>query len=125
VHRIAVGLGSHGKAPITSRDYGKGFVHVFDEEAFLSIMCELDTPSDFFEYLSKKLTFLTNSSHVLLEGGEEDLLAVYLVNDRRFPTATGFISIGTEIWDNFRQPPEYVAKKEAEKASVIWDGLIE
>ena len=125
VHRIAVGLGSHGKAPITSRDYGKGFVHVFDEESFSSIMGELDTASDFFEYLSKKLTFLTNSSHVLLEGGEEDLLAVYLAKDRNFPTATGFISIGPGIWDDFRQRPEYVAKKEAEKASAIWDGLIE
>jgi hypothetical protein len=125
VHRIAVGLGSHGKAPITSRDYGKGFVHVFDEESFSSIMGELDTASDFFEYLSKKLTFLTNSSHVLLEGGEEDLLAVYLAKDRHFPTATGFISIGPGIWDDFRQRPEYVAKKEADKASTIWDGLIE
>lgn len=125
VHRIAVGLGSHGKAPISSRDYGKGFVHVFDEEAFSSIMGELDTASDFFEYLSKKLIFLTNSSHVLLEGGEEDLLAVYLANNRHFPTATGYISIGSGIWDDFRQRPEYVAKKEVDKASVIWDGLIE
>jgi len=125
VHRIAVSLGSHGKAPIASRDYGKGFVHVFDEDAFLSIMGELDTASDFFEYLSKKLMFLDNSFSVLLEGGEEDLLATYLANDRHFPTATGFISIGAGIWDDFRKHPEYVAKKEADRSSAIWDGLIE
>lgn len=125
VHRIAVSLGSRGKAPITSRDYGKGFVHVFDEDAFSSIMGELNTASDFFEYLSKKLIFLTNSSSVLFEGGEEDLLAVYLANDRHFPTATSFISIGSGIWDDFQQRPEYVAKKKADRVSAIWDGLIE
>jgi len=125
IHRIAVSLGSLGKAPITSGDYGKGFVHVFDEDAFLSIMGELNTPSDFFEYLSKKLLFLTDTSSVRLEGIEEDLLAVYLANDRHFPAATGFISIGSGIWDDFRQRPEYVAKKKADRVSAIWDGLIE
>jgi hypothetical protein len=125
IHRIAVGLGSHGKAPIASRDYGKGFVHVFDAESFSIILGELDTASDFFNYLSDKLTFLTNSSQVLLEGEEEDLLAIYLANDRHFPTTTGVISIGAGIWDKFRQRPDYVAKEEADKASVIWDGFIE
>ena len=125
IHRIAVSLGSHGRAPITSRDYGKGFVHVFDDESFSTIMSELDTASDFFEYLSKKLAFLTNSSHVLLEGGEEDLLAVYLTKGRQFPKSTGLISIGPDIWDNFRKRREYIAKKDADKVSAIWDGLIE
>jgi len=125
IHRIAVSLGSGGIAPVASRDYGKGFVHVFDETAFSTILGELDTAPDFFTYLSRKLAFLTNTSHILLEGGEEDLLAVYLANDRHFPTATGFVSIGSGIWDDFQRRPEYVAKKEADKASTIWDGLIE
>lgn len=125
VHRIAVGLGSHGRALIASRDYGKGFVHVFDAESFSGVAGELDTASDFFEYLSKKVAFLANGPNVLLEGGEEDLLAVYLSKNRQFPAATGFISIGQGIWNDFRQRPEYLAKKDADKASAIWDGLIE
>lgn len=125
IHRIAVSLGSDGEAPITSRDYGKGFVHVFDEKSFLTIMSELDTAPDFFEYLSKKITFLNHSSNVILEGREEDLLAVYLSNNRQFPTSTLYVSIGAGIWDDFRQRPEYLAKNEANQVSLLWDGLIE
>ncbi len=125
IHRIAVALGSKGKAPIPSGDFGKGIVHVFDEKAFDIVLGELDTPADLFTYLSQKIAFTTVASHVLLEGGEEDMLAMYLANDRSFPEATGVVSIGSGIWDDFLSLPEYKAKREANKASAAWDGLIE
>lgn len=125
IHRIAIALGSQGKAHISSRDYGKGFIHVFDDDSFQVILSELDTPRDLFDYLENKLSFLGTASHVLLEGGEEDLLAFYLANGRVFPTATGVVSVGQGIWDDFSSSPEYEAKEDAEKDSRAWDGLIE
>jgi hypothetical protein len=54
VHRVAVALGSKGKGPISFGDFGKGFVHVFDETSLVLIMNELDTVSDFVSYLMDK-----------------------------------------------------------------------
>ncbi|MBI3167893.1 MAG: hypothetical protein HYZ22_05410 [Chloroflexi bacterium] len=125
IYRIVVGLGSQRKIPIPSGDYGKGFVHVFDEVSFSIIMEELDTAPDLFEYLTKKIVFVSNSAWKDIEGGEEDLLALYLHNGREFPTATNFISIGSGIWDKFLQNPQYINKKEADKVSIVWDNLIE
>lgn len=125
IHRIAIALGSQGKAPIGSCDFGKGFIHVFDGRSFEIILNELDTISDFIDYLDAKVDFLQRSRFTLLEGGEEDLLAVYLMNNRTFPSATGFVSIGEGIWDNFASRKEYKAKKEADKISYLWDGLID
>jgi hypothetical protein len=42
VHRVAVALGSEGKVPIRFGDFGKGFVHVFDERSLAIIMDELN-----------------------------------------------------------------------------------
>ncbi len=125
IHRIAVALGSEGKVPFPSMDFGKGFVHVFDDKAFDIILSELDTPADLFRYLDAKVHLLNTASHVHLEGGEEDLLAFYLANGRSFPSPTGIITVGQGIWDDFSSRPEYTARNEANKASKMWDGLIE
>lgn len=124
-HRIAVALGSKGAASISSGDFGKGFVHVFDERAFDVILGELDTPADLFAYLNEKVSMSTMASHVLMEGGEEDLLAIYLTNGRTLPRPSGLFIVGVGIWDDFAARPEYIHKKEAEQASPMWDGLIE
>jgi hypothetical protein len=125
IHRVAVALGSGGDAPIPSGDFGKGFVHVFDDFAFDIILRELDTAPDLFEYLHRKVNFFSSASHALIEGGEEDVLALYLANDRSFPSATGVVSIGQGLWDDFSSHPGYISKQEANEASSIWDGLIE
>ena len=41
IHRLSISLGSEGKALILSRDYGKGFVHIFDEDSFQIILTEI------------------------------------------------------------------------------------
>ena len=43
VHRVAIALGGNGKTPLYYGDFGKGFIHVFDEAALQTIMQELDT----------------------------------------------------------------------------------
>jgi len=126
VHRIAVALGSRGKAPVSSGDFGRGLVHVFDDRAFEIILGELDTPADLFSYLAQKEAFAASCAHILLEGGEEDMLAWYLANDRSFPTAaTGVVSIGSGLWEDFSAKPGYAAKCQANKSSLVWDSLIE
>src|SRR4029077_936923 len=75
VHRIAVALGSEGKIPIGAGDYGKGYVHVFDERALDVLMHELNTITDFTDYLRSKETWL--STTLVIAEGEESLLAMY------------------------------------------------
>ncbi|WP_313031163.1 hypothetical protein [Brucella sp.] len=57
----------------------KGFVHVFDEVSLDIVMTELDTITDFVNYLSEKEKFLAQDK-VLFCPGEEDLLGFYLNN---------------------------------------------
>jgi len=125
-HRIAVALGGHGKVPLTSGDFGKGFVHVLDERSFAVILAELDTVTDFVEYLRAKESFLQGKTHVYLEGGgEEDLLAFYLSKGRCFPTETDMLWLGPELWTTFSSDLPYRRKKDADKQSYVWDRMIE
>ena len=52
VHRIAVALGSNGEVPISEGKPGKRFVHVLDEAGLDAVLTELDTITDFVDYLS-------------------------------------------------------------------------
>lgn len=85
IHRVAVALGRGDKWPLYLGDFGKGFVHTFDEISLDIVMNELDTITDFVKYLSDVETFLTKGVEITLNGGEEDLLALYLTNGRVFP----------------------------------------
>ncbi len=123
--RIAIALGANSKTPTISRDYGKGFINIFTYATFSIIMNELDTAPDFFEYLTKKIDFLTKSPVFPLNKGEDDFLAIYLANDRQFPSAHNFISINSGFWNSFSRLPKYLQKKIADKKSAMWDGLIE
>lgn len=52
----------------------KPYVHVFDDIALDVVLNELDTISDFIDYLEKKEEFIT-SGKLISAAGEEDLLA--------------------------------------------------
>lgn len=125
IHRIAVALGGDGKFPIQFGDFGKGFVHVFDGISFQIIMSELDTITDFIEYLSAKEEIYQAKVETTFHGGEEDLLALYLHHGRKFPMNYDHLVIGDDLWSGFRSKPEYRAKQEADEDSYIWDRLIE
>jgi hypothetical protein len=125
IHRIAVAFGGEGNAPIKYGNFGKGFVHVLDELSFQAILKELDTIEDFVTYLSDKEEFLTNGPRSVLHGGEEDLLATYLVRGRSFPSVTGLLMLEDGIWNSLKERKEYQAKQEEDKLSYFWDGLIE
>jgi hypothetical protein len=126
VHRVAVALGSKGKVPILFGDFGKGFVHVFDDTSLVLIMNELDTVSDFVSYLMDKEALYKSGIRTELPGGaEEDLLALYLHRGRQFPTEFDLLVVTDGIWKEFTNKDEYKAKKRADLDSYVWDRLID
>jgi hypothetical protein len=125
VHRIAVAFGSEGKAPIEFGNFGKGFVHVLDEISFSVILRELDTITDFVNYLRAKENLVEAGVQLVFLGSEEDLLAFNLHNGRSFPKTHDVIMIGNDLWQTFEQKGEVEAKRAADHISYIWDRLIE
>jgi hypothetical protein len=77
IHRVAVALGGDDKVPIQFGDFGKGFVHVFDRVSFETILRELDTITDFVQYLIDKEDLYHSGKQTVFEGYEEDLLGYY------------------------------------------------
>jgi hypothetical protein len=125
IHRIAVALGGDGKVPIHFGDFGKGFVHVFDKNSLEIIMGELNTVQDFIEYLSAKESLYRSGRGTILNGGEEDLLALYLHKGRHFPDEHDLMVVDNDLWDGFRNSDDYKAKIAADQNSYSWDRLIE
>jgi hypothetical protein len=96
--------------------YKNRFIHILDELTLDILLSELDTVSDFVDYLTKKEVFLTHSDSDFLVAGEEELLATYFLNSS--PTADGFsfpalpstkklIDIGEDSWKKFSQSQAY------------------
>ena len=125
VHRIAVALGANRALSLSCGDFGKGYVHVFDELALDRLMGELDTVSDFVGYLSAKEALTARSQAILVTGGEEQLLAVYLHHGRRFPAGADLLVIEPASWEALTAKPDWLRRKEADAESYVWDGLIE
>ena len=126
VHRIAVALGSQGQVPMTFGDFGKGFIHVFDEESLNTLMEELDTISDFVKYLVDKEAFYRTGKLTLFDGGgEENLLALYLASGRKFPEEPDLIVLDDDLWESFKNDPAVQEKKRLDKISYVWDEIIE
>lgn len=125
VHRVAVALGSKGKVPVSFEDFGKGFIHVFDEVSLPNIMIELDTITDFVKYLKDKKTLHSSGIETVLNGGEEDLLAIYLHNGRTFPIGRDLLVLEDDLWTTFVNKPKYLARKKEDEKSYAWDHLIE
>ena len=114
----------------------KGFVHVFDDVTLDKVLGELDTISDFVTYISKREAFLSRKKPVVVAAGEEQLISVYATqlnangeHDFVLPVEAGEapdgVYIAEDFWDDMIHHPQYIAKKEADKISYVWDRLIE
>ncbi len=125
VYRIAVAIGSHGEVCIKAGDFGKGFVHVMCERSFKEIMSELDTITDFIDYLAAKEAIISGGSSMIITGTESNLLGWYLANGRSFPSGHDVMIVDDTIWRGVKEKPEFKQKKESDRVSYLWDKLIE
>ena len=108
------------------------FVHIFNERALDVVMSELDTVSDFTDYLSRKAAFI-RSGQLDEARGEENLLAYYAIriNDEGnhdFAIDSGAqtpILIAEDRYERLTSDPRYLAKKDEDRISYLWDRLIE
>ncbi|MEX1014217.1 MAG: hypothetical protein WDZ80_03600 [Candidatus Paceibacterota bacterium] len=110
----------------------KGYVHVFDDFTIQLVLNELDTISDFVNYLQARKRLLEESK--VFTTGEEELLANYLRNidengEHSFNLPfdekkenTVFLDQGG--WDSFISSHEYKNKKQADQISLRWDDII-
>lgn len=124
IFRVAVALGGKDQVPVATGDLSKGYVHIFDEAAFNIVLHELDTITDFVNYLRAKEEMATQGTRMLCRG-EENVLALYLRNGLKFPKSPDQIIIDDDLWGPLQQEHSYLAKKQADKVSYVWDGLIE
>jgi hypothetical protein len=123
VYRVAVAFGRGEIFPCKYGDFGKGFVHVFDEKSIQIVLKELDTITDFIDYLNAREEF-SHSGVRHISFGEEDLLALYYEHGFSFSART-LLHISDGYWDNYSKSEEYINEKKENESSYIWDSIIE
>jgi len=100
--------------------------HVFTRDFTQNVLTELDTIADFTAYLKAKEAALPQIEQLVIIGGEEELLAFYLLNNRSF---AGFgdathVIIEEGSWQRLLGDPQYKAKKNEDQISYGWDGIV-
>ena len=110
-------------------DPSGSFVHDFNEFALDIVMRELDTVTDFVDYLDKKER-LVRSGRLLRADGEENLLAYYAIRinedgEHDFTPVNRQLQIECTHYVRFITDPQYIAKKKADEISYLWDDLIQ
>jgi hypothetical protein len=123
-HRIAVAFGAKREVPIIHPVEDDKVYHVMDERSFYLLLRHLDTINDFVGYLIDKEVFLSKTS-IVINGGEENLLAIYLHNNRKFPLGNDRMIVEDDLWAGVSNRPEFKAKLQSDIESYIWDQLIE
>jgi len=123
----------HQSVPFTvgQIDPEKGYVHVFDDVSLTLVLNELDTITDFTDYLVSKETFI-KSGRLAGSAGEEELLAHYVTtlnsageHGFAFDQNTDAVWFLEGSWEGISGDPRYAAKKKADQNSYAWDALIE
>lgn len=113
-------------------DETRGFVHVFDDSSLGLVLSELDTITDFLEYLRAKETFV-RSGRLYWAAGEEDLLAYYLkhvVDDASHgfvvPETGRPVALEEGQWADLQARPQFRARKSSDLHSTqTWDRMID
>ncbi len=104
----------------------KRTIHVFTRAFVELVLGELDTISDFVTYLIRKEEFLRANKSIIISGGEEELLANYLLDNRSFHRLAKADAIYLEggAWEHLQGLPEYRARNDADQISCVWDEII-
>jgi len=125
IHRISISLGAESKLLIPSGDFGKGFIHILDENPFIEVLTELDIITDFTSFFEEKEKLITKYPGLILIGGEKNLLSVYIYNGMKFPEEPPPTIIESNYWEILQSVERYQQGREADKRSYTWDYLIE
>ena len=127
---------AHEKTPFTVGvlDRAKHFVHVLDEFSLEVLMGEMDTITDFLEYLRAREAFLFDPDTVVVAAGEEQLIAAYLLNSDGNGHAflpeieekkPDLIFFDESHYSTLKARPEYIDMRRQNLQSQFWDHLIE
>ena len=106
IHRIAIAFGSQDNFPLPTGDFGKGFVHVFDEKSTFTVLDELDTITDFTNYLIAKENFIADKR--ILIPTESDFLAFYLQTGLKIDVPADLIVSQAGLWEDYIISKEYL-----------------
>jgi hypothetical protein len=107
------------------------FIHVLDEVSLARVLDELNTVTDFVNYLSRKETFIC-SGRLLSAASELDLLACYMshvadIGGHSFPPVADNeqLEIIEGYWRDHNSNDQVVRKRDADRISYEWDRIIE
>lgn len=123
--RIAVAFGGGGEVVVKSEDFGEGFVNVMTEQSFQEVLTELDTVTDFIEYLKAKEALVKSGTAIVCAGSESNMLGWYITNGRSFPVGQAMVVFDETIWAGLQSHPDFVRRKDADQVSYLWDRLTE
>jgi len=104
----------------------EALVHIFTGDFAYIVLTELDTIVDFLKYLRTKEALIAKSKSLSIIGGEEELLAVYLVNDRSFGSLENNVhnALDADLWNQFQKSAAYKSRKNEDIISYEWDAII-
>lgn len=122
IHRIAIAFGSKDNFPLPTGDFGKGFVHVFDEKSTFTVLSELDTITDFTNYLVAKEEFIADKR--ILIPTESDFLAFYLQTGLEIDVPADTIASQEGLWESYINSKEYTEWRKDIEISYVWDRMI-
>lgn len=127
IYLISALLGEGELISSFAKIYNNQHIHVFNRQFVEDVLTELDTIVDFVNYLKEKEVIFNKDLNITLMGGEHELLAYYLMNERTFSNLFEYDSviITDDWWEELHTKPEYLAKKNEDKISYGWNGIIE
>lgn len=123
IHRVAIAFGSKPEYPFPIGDFEEGFVNVFDEKSTTTILKELDTITDFTNYLEAKQKFLEKNN--TLFPYETDFLALYIQTGLHFEHSENMLLTGEELWEAYVDSEEYKKWQTDIEVSYVWDIMIQ
>lgn len=122
IFRIAIAFGGKNEFPLDSGNFGNGFVHVFDEPSTFTVLKELDTITDFVNYLKAKEDFLSNK--LVAVPREIDFLALYLTTGLKFDFVPDSVILDHGMWEEYIESEEYKKWQIEIPQSFIWDEIV-
>lgn len=123
IHRVAIAFGSKDYYPLPMGDFENGYVNVFDEKATTTILKELDTVTDFTNYLLAKQRF--SEKHTIMLPYETDFLAFYLQTGLSLDVDEDVVLVGENLWEDYSKSEKYAQWKTVIEVSYVWDMMIQ